>query len=69
MRRTRIGGISIKSVIAVLGSGHAPEPRRRTGGDRCIELWYARMAQFFEAIGPVLPAKDTSVIFGESTIR
>jgi len=36
-------------------SGHAPEPRRRTGGDRCVELRYAAMAQFFESIGPVLP--------------
>jgi hypothetical protein len=27
-------------------SGHAPETVRRTGGDRCIELWYAATAQF-----------------------
>jgi hypothetical protein len=36
-------------------SGHAPEPRRRTGGDRCIELRYATPAQFVEAVVPVLP--------------
>src|SRR6266481_8452738 len=36
-------------------SGHAPEPRRRTGGDRCIELRYAVTAQFVEAVVPVLP--------------
>src|SRR6516164_9209044 len=36
-------------------SGHAPEPRRRTGGDRCIELGYAATAQFVEAVVPVLP--------------
>src|SRR6516225_10176408 len=36
-------------------SGHAPEPRRRTGGDRCMELWYATTAQFCEAIGAVVP--------------
>ena len=36
-------------------SGHAPEPRRRTGGDRCMELGYAATAQFIEAIVPVLP--------------
>jgi hypothetical protein len=36
-------------------SGHAPEPRRRTGGDRCIELGYATTAQFVEAVVPVLP--------------
>jgi hypothetical protein len=36
-------------------SGDAPEPRRRTGRDRCIELWDATTAQFFEAIGPILP--------------
>src|SRR5437879_330189 len=29
-------------------SGHAPEPRRRTGGNRCIELRYATTAQFVE---------------------
>jgi len=36
-------------------SGHTPEPGRRTGRDRCIELWYAKAAQFFEAIGSILP--------------
>src|SRR5215472_14938211 len=36
-------------------SGHAPEPGRRTGGDRCIELRYATTAQFIEAVVPVLP--------------
>src|SRR6516164_9609318 len=36
-------------------SGHAPEPRRRTGGDRGIELRYAATAQFVEAVVPVLP--------------
>src|SRR6266436_224687 len=36
-------------------SGHAPEPRRRTGGDRCTELRYATTAQFVEAVVPVLP--------------
>src|SRR5229473_1349639 len=36
-------------------SGHAPEPRRRTGSDRCIELRYATTAQFVEAVVPVLP--------------
>ena len=36
-------------------SGHAPETGRRTGGDRCIELWYATTAQFIEAVVPVLP--------------
>src|SRR5712671_2554065 len=36
-------------------SGHAPEPRRRAGGDRCIELRYATTAQFVEAVVPVLP--------------
>jgi hypothetical protein len=36
-------------------SGHAPEPCRRTGGDRCIELRYAATAQFVEAVVPVLP--------------
>jgi hypothetical protein len=35
--------------------GHAPETGRRTGGDRCIELWYATTAQFIEAVVPVLP--------------
>src|SRR6516225_1846435 len=36
-------------------AGHAPETGRRTGGDRCMELRYAAMAQFFEAVVPVLP--------------
>src|SRR6516164_8336310 len=36
-------------------SGHAPEPGRRTGGDRGIELRYATAAQFIEAVVPVLP--------------
>ena len=36
-------------------SGHAPEPRRRTSGNRCIELGYATTAQFVEAVVPVLP--------------
>src|SRR5271170_6842696 len=36
-------------------SGHAPEPRRRTGGDRCVELGYATTAQFVEAVVPVPP--------------
>ena len=51
-------------------SGHAPEARGGTGGDRGIELRYATTAQFNEAVVPVLPlpAKGTSVIFGESTL-
>src|SRR5438270_9896908 len=36
-------------------SRHAPEPRRRTGGNRCIGLGYAPTAQFVEAVVPVLP--------------
>ena len=36
-------------------SGHAPEPGRRTGGDRRIELGHATTAQFLEAVGSVLP--------------
>jgi hypothetical protein len=36
-------------------SRHAPEPGRRTGGYRCIELGYATPAQFVEAVVPVLP--------------
>src|SRR6516162_7129177 len=36
-------------------SGHAPEPSWRTGGDRCLELWYATTAQFCEAVVPVVP--------------
>jgi ATPase subunit of ABC transporter with duplicated ATPase domains len=32
-----------------------PDMRQNPGGDRCIELWHATTAQFFEAIAPVLP--------------
>ncbi len=36
-------------------SRHTPVSRRRTGGDRRIELRYASAAQLFEAFVPVLP--------------
>jgi hypothetical protein len=41
-------------------SRHAPESRRRAGGDRGIELRYASAAQFFEAVArSATAAKDT----------
>ncbi len=36
-------------------TGHAPETRRRTGGDRRIDLRYATTAQFLETVWPVPP--------------
>jgi hypothetical protein len=32
-------------------SGHAPEPGRRAGSNRRVELWQATLSQFFEAVG------------------
>ena len=35
-------------------SGHAPEPGRRTGGNRRLELWHAAPSQFVELVADVL---------------
>ena len=35
--------------------GHSPEPRRRTGGNRCGELRDAEAAKLRESLVPVLP--------------
>jgi hypothetical protein len=49
-------GVAVGQCLLNRGvSGHAPEPRRRTGGDRCIELQCAATAQFVEAVVSVLP--------------
>jgi hypothetical protein len=40
-----------------------------TGGDRCIDLWHATMAQLFETVGTrsALAAKDRIAISGGFT--
>src|SRR5208282_6594714 len=51
----RVGIVVTQGLLDRRVSGHAPEPRRRTSGNRCIELGYAATAQVVEAVVPVPP--------------
>ena len=52
--KTETGEIRVaQSLLDGRMSGHAPEPGRRAGSNRRVELWQATLSQFFKAVGAV----------------